>query len=146
MKASAKLLAVLVSVAVVVLFGGCATVNDNVSGNYQRSALRGAGDLGATALMEEAAIPPDSVMAWSDAVLSFLIQGETGQLVTRAYVETGLRERIPARFSALTELALQAIPKDLEPSAVLPQYVIDNLIAVCRGAVVASLEYREVAQ
>lgn len=125
---------------------GCATVNDRVSGNYQRSALRGAGDLGATALMEETQMTPDSVMAWSDAVLALLVEGESGRLVTRAYVEAGLRDRIPERFQALTDLVLQAIPGDLDVNAALPQYVIDNLVAVCRGAVVASLEYREVAQ
>ena len=143
---TSKALAVLVSVAVVVLFVGCATVNENVSGNYQRSALRGAGDLGATALIEETAITPDGVMVWADAVLALLVEGEAGQLVTRAYIETGLRERITPRYQALTDLVLQAIPGDLDAGAVLPQYVIDNLIAVCRGAVVASLEYREVAR
>jgi len=126
----------------VLLFSGCATVS---SLNVQRSALRSAGDLSATLILETQSAEEivDQHEAMVDALTrvdQFLSSGECADLPL-SHLEQ-IKQCIPAKFHGLVDAAIASVQsKQVDPEK-LGQNNVERIRAYLKGSLMGIQEYR----
>jgi hypothetical protein len=116
--------------------------------NYQRSGLRSAGDVGATALLEQADAKmmekyKVDIVDTCNAVIKYLDGGKVADLTPYA-VEAKLREIVPIKYIPLLNTALTAIDNSnatVNPSTAIGPDNVKRIKAAVIGFRQGTIEY-----